>query len=160
MHGNNKSNPTKRTVFIMKIESQFSAYLALCRTEAEKAYVQGRLLPALGALWRKSRRLRAAQLWLTASAAIVALLLPLLASLPLPDGFLRLAAAPMGAAIAAVLFAQQLLGLPARAAHSELRCQQLIRLTHAYFLSAQEFSNLSDEEKLERLFSEAEALFA
>ena len=146
----------------MKIDAQFSGFLALLKTDSGKAYVQGRLLPALGLLSRKRRRLRAAQLWLTASIAIVALLIPLLAlaPLPLPGAVLRFAAAFLGTLIAAALFAQQLLGLPARAAQSDLRLQQLIRLTHAYFLSAQQFSNLSDQDKLARLYAEAEALLA
>lgn len=141
-----------------KIDAQFDGYSK--GSEAEQAYLEGRIYPALSSLDKKRHKCARAQVWLTASTAIIALVMPMLVLFPvtIPTVILHAIIAGLSTLISAAILAQHLLHLQAKATDYAHKVSTLQSLLHAYFLCADEFEGMEADAKLLRLHDRVERL--
>ena len=146
----------------MNAHAQFNAYMPSLASDAARAYLTGRAFPALDQLSRRARWARNANMLLTAVAALIALIIPILLLLPysLPVEVMNLVVSGLSIVVVGILFAIVLLRLPVYAAETRLRARQLTTLLHTYFLHADEFTALDDEARLLRLCTKVEQLLS
>lgn len=146
----------------MRAENQFSAYTATMTSNAAKAYLNSRIFPALNELQSRGRRARITHYILTALTALAALLLPILLLLPyaLPQEIVHLVACLLSVCMVCMLVMDLMLRLPTHAAECRLKHKLLTALVHAYFLCADEFAGLEEEQRLLRLCARTEQILA
>lgn len=142
-------------------EREFIAYMSDL-SDAEKAYLNGRVLPTLRRIERRGRRARVAHDLLMSIAMLLALAMPVLLLWPyaMPLNIAHLVCSGLSIAIVALLTADLMLRLPAHAALCAEKKRLLRTMLHAYFLGAEEFGGLDAEQKLLLLCSRAERLLA
>lgn len=145
---------------MVKIDTQFDGYSK--GSEAEQAYLRGRIYPLLCSLDQKRHKCARAQIWLTASTAIIALVMPILVLFPvtIPAVILHATIAGLSTLISAAILAQHLLHLQERSADYAHKVSALQSLLHAYFLCADEFEGMEDDAKLLRLYGRVERLLS
>ena len=114
----------------MNAHAQFNAYMPSLASDAARAYLTGRAFPALDQLSRRARWARNANMLLTAVAALIALIIPILLLLPysLPVEVMNLVVSGLSIVVVGILFAIVLLRLPVYAAENRLRARQLTTL--------------------------------
>lgn len=146
----------------MRAESRFSAYTATMTSNAAKAYLNSRIFPALNELQRRGERARITHYILMALTTLSSMLLPILLLIPydLPQKIIHLCACLVCICMACMLVMDLMLRLPTHAVQCRVKHDRLNALVHAYFLAADEFAGLEEEQRLLRLCPRAEQILA